>query len=102
MASKLLAAAERKFVNITDLEDLRNVKNGNRPLGAQIIGILHGKCVSVDISAAKKRKTAVGCRSAVDGFRPRVRHQELQAIRKRLLHANLESMVDRICDRRRI
>src|SRR5262249_23750687 len=93
--AKMPAAANRQFVNITELEHVRNVKDRFRALQAQMIGVLHGENrAGVQEATAKEYHAIVGGRGVVNRLREGIGGQELQTVRKLLFGAKLQRVVD--------
>src|SRR4029077_17069353 len=92
-----------QFVDVAELENLGDVKNGFRSLAAQVIRILYGKNgARVQEAAAEKYDAVVRGGGVVNGLGIGVGHQELQAIGEFFFRANLERVVDGVRNWRRV
>src|SRR2546421_10949552 len=55
-------APNRQLVNIAELQNVRYVVNRCRPLGSQIVWVLHAQRTAIGVSSAQPRNTVVRCR----------------------------------------
>ena len=86
-------ASERQVVAVAELKHMRDVESGEAPLQLRLIRILQAG------EAAQPGHVVISLGRIINGFRPGVGDQELQAVRVPLLGQQLQPVIDGVGDR---